>query len=50
MADYYKKFESGSTTGNLIVESNMTDIIPDVDLTDTAAVLAVSIYNCYNIA
>ena len=40
MADYYKKFESGSTTGDLIVESNMKDIIPDVDLTDTAAVLA----------
>ena len=40
MADYYKKFESGSTTGDLIVDSNMKDIIPDVDLTDTAAVLA----------
>lgn len=40
MAEFYKKLESGSTTGNVIAGKNLAMIEPDLDLTDIDAVVA----------
>ena len=40
MADFYKRLESGSTTGNMIAGKNLAMVEPDLDLTDIDAVVA----------
>jgi len=40
MANFYKKLESGSPTGDIITGKNLAMVSPDLDLTDINAVVA----------